>query len=80
METINISKFKATCLAQLRRVQQTGQALLVLRNGVPIAQIVPPPTPRIDGNWLGCLAGTARITGDLVEPLTDGPAWEALHP
>ncbi len=44
-ETIMISKFKATCLAVLNKVKQTGQPVLVTRRGEPIALIEPPPQP-----------------------------------
>ena len=43
IDTIAISKFKATCLALLDSVNKTGQPLIVTRRGEPIAQIVPPP-------------------------------------
>ena len=68
METIPISKFKATCLALLKRVQKTGQPILITRRGEPIAQVGPPPPPANPGNWLGCMKGTARIVGDIVSP------------
>jgi prevent-host-death family protein len=79
METIAISRFKATCLALLERVRRTGQPILVTKRGVPVAQIVPPPRPEPgEGRAFGCMAGTAEQIGDVVEPL---PAddWEALR-
>lgn len=46
MEQIEISKFKATCLAVLDRVAQTREPILITRRGTPIAKIVPPtPSP-----------------------------------
>jgi antitoxin (DNA-binding transcriptional repressor) of toxin-antitoxin stability system len=75
MNTIAISKFKATCLAALERVRKTGQPLRVTRFGRPIADIVPPrDEQRCD--WMGSMAGTATIEGDLCEPIDAG--WEAL--
>ena len=68
METIPISKFKATCLALLKRVQKTGQPILITRRGEPIAQVGPPPPLVNRGDWLGCMKGTARIVGDIVSP------------
>jgi transcriptional regulator with XRE-family HTH domain len=32
------------------------------------------------GTWLGCMAGTARITGDIVSPAIDESEWEMLRP
>jgi len=46
MEEMQISKFKATCLAVLARVGKTGNPVLVTRFGKPVAQIVPPPSDR----------------------------------
>jgi antitoxin (DNA-binding transcriptional repressor) of toxin-antitoxin stability system len=76
METMAISKFKATCLAALARVRRTGQPLRITRFGKPVADIVPPaPEPAQDG-WLGALTGTAEIRGDIVR--VDSLAkWEA---
>ena len=80
MEEIAISKFKATCLAVMERVRQTGQPVLVTRFGEPVAEIVPPSPPRRPEGWLGCLAGTAEITGDIVSPSGDPEDWEVLSP
>jgi prevent-host-death family protein len=68
METIAISKFKATCLSVLQKVKRTGRPVLVTRFGKPIASIVPPPTPVRRRGWLGSLAGTATIVGDIISP------------
>ena len=79
MEEIAISKFKATCLAVMERVRLTRQPVLVTRFGEPVAEIVPPsPPPRPEG-WLGCMADTAEITGDIVTPAVDGEDWEAIR-
>ncbi len=78
MESIAISKFKATCLGVLERVRKTGKPVLVTRFGKPVAQIVPPPEAKRPAHWLGSLAGTARIKGDIVGPATDEREWDAL--
>ncbi len=74
MEEMQISTFKATCLAVLERVGKTGQPVLVTRFGQPVAQIVPPPS----GEWLGAMAGSGQIIGDLTVPALDPEEWEAL--
>lgn len=74
MEEMQISAFKAKCLAVLERVGKTGKPVLVTRFGQPVAQIVPPPS----GEWLGAMAGTGRILGDLTAPALDPEEWEAL--
>jgi len=78
MQEIAISKFKATCLAVLERVRKTGEPVMVTRFGQPIARIEPPaqPAKRIK---LGGMAGTMKILGDIVGPISDISDWEAAH-
>lgn len=80
MEQIAISKFKATCLAVLERVRQTHTPVLVTRFGQPVAEVIPPPPPKRAKRWLGALAGTGRIRGDIVAPVSDENDWEVLRP
>jgi len=77
MQEIQISKFKATCLATLDRVAKTGKPVLVTRFGKPIARTLPPPsTPA--GNWLGSMRDSGKIHEDLVAPASDLSDWEAM--
>jgi prevent-host-death family protein len=73
-----ISKFKATCLAVLERVRRTGQPVRITRFGKPVADIVPPAPSAEPETWIGGLRGRGRIAGDLVAPVMDASAWEAL--
>jgi antitoxin (DNA-binding transcriptional repressor) of toxin-antitoxin stability system len=79
MEEIAISKFRATCMAVLKRVLKTGKAVLVTRFGKPVAEVVPPHAPRRPKHWVGSLAGTGQITGDIVAPASEEDDWEALR-
>jgi prevent-host-death family protein len=79
MEEIAISKFKATCLAVLKRVRRTRKPLLVTRFGEPVAQVAPPPPAPRPKRWLGDLAGTGRILGDVVAPASNEDDWEVLR-
>jgi prevent-host-death family protein len=79
MEEIAISKFKATCLAVLERVRKTGKPILVTRFGEPVAQVAPPARKEQPTRTLGSLRGTARITGDIVSPVSDADDWEVLR-
>lgn len=80
IETIAISKFKATCLAVLERVCQTGQPVLVTRRGEPIAEVIPPQPQPAEPDWLGGMADKLKIDGDVMEPVTDVSEWEVLKP
>ena len=78
MEEIPISKFKATCLAVLKRVRRTHKPVRVTRFGEPIAEIVP-PTPDSNRRVLGSMKGTMKILGDIVSPVGAESDWEAAQ-
>jgi prevent-host-death family protein len=79
METMAISKFKATCLAVLERVRRTGEPILITRFGKPVAEIVPPSAQKEQADWLGCMRGSGRIVGDIIAPASEPDEWEALR-
>ncbi len=78
MEPVNISKFKATCLALLDKVKRTGQPLLIVPKGEPIAKVFPPPQPKRPKSWLGSFQSTGKIFGDIVSPALEESDWEVL--
>jgi prevent-host-death family protein len=79
VETLAISKFKATCSAVLEKVRTTGEPVLITRHGEPIAKIVPPSTPPRPENWLGCLRDRGKILGDIVAPAVPAEEWDVLR-
>ena len=79
METVSISKFKATCLGLLDKVKRTGQPILVTKRDEPIAQIIPPAPPDHPGSWLGSFRSTGKIVGDIVSSPVDEDEWESLR-
>ena len=79
MQTLPVSKFKATCLAVLQRVKRTGQPVRITRFGKPVADVVPPRIAKRETGWIGVMAGRARLTGDVVAPVVDAREWEALQ-
>jgi prevent-host-death family protein len=79
VEEIAVSKFKATCLSVLERVRKTRKPILITKFGKPVAQVTPPPAPEGSSTWLGSLAGTGRIVGDIVSPASDEEDWEVLR-
>lgn len=77
-ERIAVSKFKATCLEVIRRVNRSGRPIVVTRFDVPIAEIVPPAQPAGEEGWMGSMRDRGRIVGDIVAPASDPEDWEAL--
>lgn len=78
MEQIQISRFKATCLAVLDRVAQTREPILITRRGKPIARIIP-PVPSPASSWLGSMKGSVEIRGDVLAPVSEPSEWEVLR-
>jgi prevent-host-death family protein len=79
MEEIAISEFKAKCLALLKRVQKTKTPIRITRFGKPIAEVVPPSPTSDRKNWLGSMAGTVDILGDIISPVIEESDLEALR-
>jgi prevent-host-death family protein len=79
MKEIAISEFKAKCLGLLEQVRKTRRPILVTKFGESIAVVGPAPPPPKRADFLGCLAGTGRIVGDIVSPAVDEGDWEALR-
>jgi prevent-host-death family protein len=77
MKEVAISEFKAKCLGMLEQVRKTRKPIRITRFGQPVAEIVPPTPKKSPKNWLGCMAGTIEIVGDLVGPTGSVEDWEA---
>lgn len=79
IETVTISKFKATCLGLLRQVKKKGEPILVTLKGEPVAMVVPPPATERSGSWMGSFRGSAKIVGDIVAPAAETSEWEVFR-
>ena len=77
MREIAISEFKAKCLGILEEVRKTRNPIRVTRFGKPVAEVIPPSAEKRSETWLGCMAGTAEILGDIVGPTGSLDQWEA---
>ena len=77
METINASDFKARCLAILDRVQATGERVVILKRGQPVAELWPASRTHTEYPQLE-LKGTVIVAGDIVEPAVPVEHWESL--
>jgi len=71
---IKASEFKAKCLALMDEVARTGAAVVITKNGKPVAELVP-HRPRRQ-NARGILKNELFITGDIIAPIDVD--WEAL--
>jgi len=70
---IEASEFKAKCLKLMDQVAETGQGIVITKNGRPVSRLVPyrlkPST------FFGRDRHRIRILGDIVEPVD--VEWEA---
>jgi prevent-host-death family protein len=78
IQEIAISKFKAKCLSLLQEVSKTKIPLRVTRRGKPIADVIPASSEGDERSWIGSLSGSVDIVGDIVSPVIDIEAIEAL--
>ena len=78
MRTINASEFKAKCLALLDEVAETGEHLVILKRGRPVAELVP-PVWRDERTPQETLIGTVKILGDIISPAVPAEDWEVLR-
>jgi prevent-host-death family protein len=77
VKEVAISEFKAKCLGILEEVRKTRKPIRVTRFGKPVAEVVPPTPEDRPKSWLGCMAGTAEILGDIVGPTGSLDDWDA---
>ena len=75
MHTIQASEFKAKCLALMDEVARTGQAIVVTKNGRPVAELHPHRPPRAR-SLIGLQKGRIAIKGDIVSPV-GARLWDA---
>ncbi|HEX7422904.1 MAG TPA: type II toxin-antitoxin system Phd/YefM family antitoxin [Terriglobales bacterium] len=79
MEQVAISEFKAKRLALLEQVHKTKKPILITGFGKPVAEVVPPSPVPEGTEWLGNLADTVEIVGDVVSPVIEEGDCEALR-
>jgi prevent-host-death family protein len=74
MQTIKASEFKAKCLSLMNHVNETGDEIIITKNGVPVSKLAPiysQPT-----SLVGIYKNQLRIIGDIIEPLEE--EWAVL--
>lgn len=79
METIKASDFKARCLAILDHVSATGEHVVILKRGRPVAELGPVRSVVVGYPQAG-LERSVTVVGDIVEPALAAEEWEAVKP
>ncbi len=74
MKPIKASEFKAKCLKLMDQVAETGETLVITKNGRPVAELRP-VKKRVD-TLFGLHKGQIHIEGDIISPID--VEWEAL--
>ena len=75
MQVLKASEVKAKCRALMDQVQRTGEAVLITKNGRPVAELHPAAGVRLPSPF-GLHRGAIIFRGDIVAPI-DSP-WNAL--
>ncbi len=75
LKTIKASEFKAKCLKLMDEVAETGQPLVITKNGRAVAQLGPVIARR--RTLAGLHRGKIRTLGDILAPIDE--AWEAAR-
>ena len=74
--TMKASEFKAKCLALMDEVAETGNRVVITKNGKPIADLVPHQAAPPRKSAFGILKGEIEIVGDIISPID--VEWDAL--
>ncbi|MEQ1543776.1 type II toxin-antitoxin system prevent-host-death family antitoxin [Methyloglobulus sp.] len=73
MQTIKASEFKAKCLQLMNEVAESGDIIVITKNGQPVAQLT--PVASRPNTLVGCHKGKISIVGNIIAPL--GEPWDA---
>ncbi len=71
--TIKASEFKAKCLKLMNEVAESGEEIIITRNGKPFSRLT--PYRQRPDSLFGIDRGRIEILGDIVEPVD--VEWEA---
>lgn len=76
MRTIGVSEFEAKCSSILDEVVRTGEPVVILKRGRPIARLIPSALGE-EKYPQRSLKGTVKILGDILGPVLPAQQWEA---
>jgi prevent-host-death family protein len=69
-KTVKASEFKAKCLQFMEEIKQTGEEIIITKNGEPVSKLV--PIRHKPKSLFGAHKGKIVVTGDIVAPLNTG--------
>ena len=75
MKTIKAGEFKAKCLKLMDEVAETGESIVITKNGTPVARLA--PVIRRPKTLFGALAGAVSAKGDIIAPVD--VEWDAAR-
>lgn len=65
--TVKASEFKATCLRLVDEVAESGEEIVITKNGRAVARLLPYRTRF--GDWFGADRDRIEIIGDIISPI-----------
>lgn len=78
MNTISLTEFQHHCVTILESMNRSHQPLLIIDHDKVLAKVTP-VFPSEQTAWLGCMAETGQIIGDIVSPTSEELVeWEVL--
>jgi len=79
MKTANIAELKNNLSSFIALVEQ-GQVVQICKRNIPVAHLIPlDPPKKKNQTQLGCGQGSARVKGDLTEPMIPEASWNMLQ-
>jgi prevent-host-death family protein len=67
MKQMAAGAFKAQCLAVMKKIQATGEPVIVTKRGAPVVKVVPVESGK--SNIFGFMKGKVKIVGDIEAPI-----------
>ena len=72
MKSMKASEFKAKCLQLMDQVAESGEGVVVTKNGKPVSRLE--PFKARPSSLFGVLSGAIEISDDIISPV--GAEWE----
>lgn len=74
MKRVKIGEFRNRASELIRRAAG-GETIVILNRDREVAKMVPVSHRNAVGGLIGCLAGTAKIRGDIESPIVPPDGW-----